>query len=190
MKHKLLPLVALLAACSAKSPEPAAVASTAPAVDMDAGWTGRSHVDGVIEARGELMEHIEELMLPIDESTIMPVRDPDLLRHNAGLISAMLHAVPHLFPPTTNLYDPTTVTPRTLALPAIWEHFEDFYAAAETAITAAEELASTADKSKLPAASAKLRNGCDGCHALYLRKYEPPKTQASDYEFDFRSALP
>lgn len=188
MKNGLLLLLVLLAACSAKSPESAGTA--APTVDSEAGWTGRTHVEGVIEARGELMEHIEGLMLPIDESTIKPVTDPELLRHNAGLISAMLHAVPHLFPPTTNLYDPANVTPKTLALPAIWEHFEDFYAAAETAITAAEELAQTTDISKLPAASAKLRNGCDGCHALYLRKYQPPVTQPSDYEFDFKSALP
>jgi hypothetical protein len=30
---------------------------------------------------------------------------------------------------------------------------------------------------------------CDACHALFLRKYQPPKAQASDEDFDFDKAL-
>ena len=40
----------------------------------------------------------------------------------------MLLAVPLLFPPTTNLYDPKAETPTTIALPAIWQSFPAFYA--------------------------------------------------------------
>ena len=40
------------------------------------------------------------------------------------------------------------------------------------------------------AQSLKLRASCDACHELFLRKYTPPVTQPSDYEFDFNAALP
>jgi hypothetical protein len=41
----------------------------------------------------------------------------------------------------------------------------------------------------LRTASRQLRASCDACHALFLRKYLPPKVQDSDYRFDFDSAL-
>ena len=156
------------------------------------GWTGLTNPKDVIHARGELMEHMEELMRPIDTITVTPgsVKDVDLLHFNAEVVGAMLAAVPHLFPPTTNLYDPKVTAPATIALPAIWQNWDSFYRLAQAAAKSAEEFSQTTGGPQLRAASRRLRASCDACHTLYLRKYESPKVQPSDYQFDFNSVLP
>src|SRR5215470_16075320 len=98
----------------------AAFAGFASAADVapgqGPGWTGITNPMDVIAARQELMEHIELLMEPIDTITVKEVRNVEQLHINAEAIGAMLLAVPHLFPPTTNLFDPKAQTPATLAL--------------------------------------------------------------------------
>ena len=155
-------------------------------------WTGLTKPQDVIAARQELMEHIEELMEPIDTITIQtgPVNDVERLHQNADVVGAMLAALPHLFPPTTNLYDPKVIEPRTLALPTIWKDFDSFYRLAAAAREAAERMVQTQGDEQLRDASRALRGSCDGCHALFLRRYEPPKVLDSDREFDFSRALP
>jgi cytochrome c556 len=167
----------------------AAVAADPPAVGQGAGWTGITNPKDVIAARQELMEHIEILMEPIDTITVKEVRDVETLHSHAEIIGAMLLSVPHLFPPTTNLYDPKVQLPATLALPTIWKDFSTFYKLAAAAEKAAETMATAKGNEGLRAASRQLRASCDACHALYLRKYQPPKVQDSDYRFDFDSAL-
>jgi len=166
----------------------AALAAGAPPAGP--GWTGLTKPKDVIHARGELMEHMEELMRPIDTITVGPVKDVDQLHFNAEVVGAMLKAVPHLFPPTTNLYDPKVTAPETIALPAIWQNWDSFYQLAQAASKSAEDFAQTKGDAALRAASRRLRASCDACHTLYLRKYEPPKVKASDADFDFSSALP
>jgi len=172
----------------------AALAGIALAADaapgQGPGWTGITNPQDVIRARQELMEHIEELMQPIDTIQVKDTNDLDTLRGNAEIISAMLLAVPHLFPPTTNRYDPKAEEPATLALPAIWKDFGSFYELATAASSAAQTMAETKGKEPLRTASLKLRASCDACHALYLRPYAPPKVLDSDRAFDFDSALP
>ena len=135
------------------------------------------------------MEHIEELMEPIDTIQVSENVDVDRLHAAAEPIAAMLLAVPHLFPPTTNRYDPKVLYPVTLALPSIWKDFGTFYALAAASARAAEVMATAQGKEPLRLASRQLRASCDACHTLYLRKYNPPKVQDSDYQFDFDSAL-
>jgi len=168
----------------------AALAANAPAAAP--GWTGLTNPKDVIQARGELMEHMEELMRPIDTITVTPgpLKNVDVLRFNAEVVGAMLKAVPHLFPPTTNLYDPKALTPETIALPAIWQNWDSFYRLAQASSKAAEEFAAAQASPAMRLASRRLRASCDACHALFLRKYEPPRTKASDAEFDFNSAFP
>jgi cytochrome c556 len=101
----------------------------------------------------------------------------------------MLLAVPHLFPPTTNLYDPKAEIPATLALPAIWKDFPTFYKLAGAAADAAKAMSETSGKEPLHAAGARLRASCDACHALYLRPYQPSSVDKSDLDFDFDSVL-
>jgi cytochrome c556 len=153
------------------------------------GWTGITNPKAVITARQELMEHMEILMQPIDTITVSEVRNVNQLHENAEVLGAILLAVPHLFPPTTNLYDPKVTMPATLALPPIWQNFGSFYDLAAAASKAADAMAVTKGNAALRAASLKLRASCDACHALYLRKYESPKVLPSDYKFDFESAL-
>ncbi len=130
-------------------------------------------------------------MEPIDTITIQtgPVKDVAHMRQSAEVIGAMLSALPHLFPPTTNLYDPKATEPATLALPAIWTDFDSFYRLAGAASAAADRFAKTEGDEPLRDASRALRSSCDGCHALYLRKYVSPVVLESDRNFDFTSAL-
>ena len=170
-----------------------ALASIALAADTvpgkEPGWTGVTKPKEVIVARQELMEHIEELMEPIDTIQVKDTNDLDRLRLNGEVISAMLLALPHLFPPTTNLYDAKAEQPQTLALPPIWKSFDGFYTLATAASKAATELSEAQGKPAMKKASLKLRASCDACHVLYLRPYMPPKVLESDLNFDFDSAL-
>lgn len=170
----------------------ATVAWGADAPPAGAGWTGLTNPKDVIQARAELMEHMEELMQPIDTITVTPgpVKNVDQLHFNAEVVGAILTAVPHLFPPTTNLYDPTTTSPQTIALPAIWQNWDSFYRLAQASAKSAGEFAQTNGGPQLRAASRRLRASCDACHTLFLRKYVSPKVQPSDYQFDFNSVLP
>jgi len=154
------------------------------------GWTGVTSPKDVIAARGELMEEIEHLMQPIDTFQVVDTDDLNGLRLNANTVHVMLLAVPHLFPPTTNLYDPKAETPATLALPAIWQDFDTFYRLAAAASKAAETMADTpAGKQQLRAEGLALRASCDACHALFLRPYHESKATDADFNFDFDSVL-
>jgi cytochrome c556 len=168
----------------------AANAAPAPAPAAGPGWTGVTNPKDVITARQELMEEIEKLMEPIDTVEVKGVQNPDGLRASAATISAMLLAVPHLFPPTTNRYDPTVTEPATLALPGIWKDFGSFYQLAGAAATAAQAMADTQGTEPLRTAGLRLRASCDACHALYLRPYKSPEVLDSDRNFDFESAFP
>lgn len=180
----LLPLLLLLAACGSK---PLPNANQPPA--QEPGWTGLTKPMDIIQARGELMEHIEALMEPIDTIQVEPVRNVDQLHINAETIGAMLLALPHLFPPTTNLYQPQGPQFLTLALPAIWQQFDTFYGLATAASQAADAMGEAQGDAALRAASLKLRHSCDACHTLFLRKYIPSKPGPADYGFDFDDAL-
>lgn len=170
-----------------------ATAGSAPAAHLvpgnDPSWTGVTKPKDVIVARQELMEHIEELMEPIDTITVKDTDDLDTLRRNGEVISAMLAALPHLFPPTTNLYNPKDAEPRTLALPPIWKNFDNFYTLAAAASKAATALSETETKPAMKSASLALRASCDACHTLFLRPYVGPKVLDSDLNFDFDAAL-
>jgi hypothetical protein len=160
-----------------------------PAPRDGPGWTGLTNPADIVSARLGLMIEIEEVMKPIDSYEAGVAANPDDLRAAAHTIEAMLAAVPHLFPPTTNLFDPAAQPPATLALPEIWKSWPTFYAFAGAATEAAEAFAETRDDSQLKAAALNLRGTCDACHAVYLRKYVPPEVSDEDVNFDFDSAL-
>jgi cytochrome c556 len=169
----------------------AAVALSAEAGPGDGpGWTGITNPKDVIAARGELMEEMEHLMEPIDTFQVVDTDNLNELRLAANTVHVMLLAVPHLFPPTTNLYDPKAETPATLALPAIWKDFDTFYRLAAAASKAAETMADTpAGKQQVRAEGLALRASCDACHTLFLRPYHESKVTDADINFDFDSVL-
>lgn len=157
------------------------------ATSHDPGWTGLTNPMDVIAARQALMLELEQLMVPIDTYTVEPDTDPTLLPPAARTIATMLLAVPHLFPSTTNLYDPEEEMPATIALPRIWEEFDTFYSMAAASSMAATTMAGTTGPEALRASSLALRATCDACHALYLRPYVSGTVTEEDLEFDFDS---
>lgn len=160
-----------------------------PAPKDGPGWTGLTNPEDVIDARQQLMMEIERIMKPIDLLSTGEQADPEMLRSTARTIGKMLLAVPQLFPPTTNLYDPKAETPATIAMPAIWESFPAFYQMAKASAAAAEAMAEVKNAKDLPAAGAKLRATCDACHAPYLRPYVAEGVSSEDVNFDFDSVL-
>jgi cytochrome c556 len=168
---------------------PMAAPAAEPAPQEGPGWTGLTHPQDVIDARQQLMMEIERIMKPIDLLSTGAQADPEVLRSTARTIGKMLLAVPQLFPPTTNLYDPKVETPVTIAMPAIWTSFPAFYQMAKASVAAADEMATLQDAKALPAAAAKLRATCDACHAPYLRPYVAEGVSSEDLNFDFDSVL-
>jgi cytochrome c556 len=164
-----------------------AAAQKPPAADGP-GWTGLTAPKDVIAAREALMFTAERLMEPIDSMEVAP-QDPDVVRAAARNIADIMLAVPHLFPPTTNLYDPAVTIPQTLALPAIWQSFPSFYQLAAAASASAKKLSQTRGITELHEAGEALRETCDACHAPYLRAYVPSKVTQEDLNFDFDSVL-
>ncbi len=155
------------------------------------GWTGLTEPGEVIEARRLLMAEAERLMKPIDEYSIgLPGDAMRALRSAATTLEPLLLALPHLFPPTTNLFDPAAHDPPTIALPTIWQRFAAFHTFAESAERAAAALVAADDGEPLRAASARMRAACDTCHAAFMKPYTPPQVTDEDRDFDFESALP
>lgn len=172
-------MVALLQCGSAAAQKPSA----------DGGaWTGLTHPEDVIEARESLMMAVERLMEPID-SLEVESENPAEITAAAARVSQIMLALPHLFPPTTNLYDPAAATPKTLALPAIWASFPTFYRMAGATAAAAKKLSETRDAQRQVEAAEALRDTCDACHAVYLRPYVPSKVTEKDLDFDFDSVF-
>ncbi len=152
------------------------------------GWTGLSNPKDIIEAREALMMAIERLMEPIDTLEVEP-EDPAKITTAAMEVAQLLLALPHLFPPTTNLYDPKAAQPETLALPAIWSSFPTFYQLAASAQAAAEKLSNTWDPKRQREGADALRDTCDACHTVYLRPFVESKVGAKDLNFDFDSVF-
>jgi hypothetical protein len=191
-------LVVAVAACRPPDEAPARVAPPPPASETQTqsaalegpGWTGLTEPAEVIEARRLLMVEAERLMKPIDEYSVDLRGDPAALRSAATTLEPLLLALPHLFPPTTNLFDPAAHDPPTTALPAIWQRFAAFQTFAESAESAAAALAAAADGEPLRVASERLRAACDRCHAGFMKPYTPPQVTDEDRNFDFESAFP
>jgi cytochrome c556 len=112
------------------------------------------------------MDEIETMLAPEGKLELSDAQE------HAEIISTLLMAFPHLFPPATNQWkegatrDPATDT---FANPAIWSNFSDFYQQAGEA----SKIAWNASRAKKPdefrAQIKELRLRCNGCHALNLK---------------------
>ncbi len=120
-------------------------------------------------AMGEIdmnMDEIETMLAPEGKLLLSDAEE------HAEVISTLLMAFPHLFPPPTNQWkegaerDPATDT---FANPAIWSNFPDFYQRASEA----SKIAWNASRAKKPdefrAQIKELRVRCNACHALNLK---------------------
>jgi len=171
-------IVLTATACSGSGSRPT------PEQTDEPGWTGRSDPTGVILARQAIMSALEEHMLAIDTYTVDDTVEPDDVLAAAEALQPLLLAVPHLFPPTTNLYDPESAEPVTTAMPAIWMNFDDFTAKAAAAHDAAKTLAQAENAQQLHDGSVAVRAACDACHKTYLLPYERGTAEPSDFDFD------
>ena len=158
-----------------------------PTPGQGQGWTGITNPQDLILTRELLMTELEDLMKPIDTYTVDNSISLKTITTNAKTISAMLLTVPHLFPPTTNLYDPRVEQPVTLALPKIWQQFEAFYAMAAATSKMADTLAHESGPAALHTGAEDLREACEACHEEFVLPYEPHEPTAEELNFDFDS---
>jgi len=154
------------------------------------GWTGITNPQDLIIARQTLMTRLEELMKPIDTYTVDRTIPLATITTNAETISVVLLAIPHLFPPTTNVYDPGVKQPETLALPGIWKDFTTFYTLASATSDAAETLSHATGADAISTGAFNLRESCDACHDLFVLPYTPPVATGEERNFDFDSVFP
>ncbi|HEY9182601.1 MAG TPA: cytochrome c [Gammaproteobacteria bacterium] len=170
----------------APNPPPAAPAAAPTTTDA----TDTFDPLETIEARRLLMLEAGRQIEPIDLYTIGTPADPADLRAAAVTIESLLPAFPHLFPSSTNLFDPTTREPPTTALPAVWENFAAFQAMNVATEEAAAALAAADGEESIKAAAQNLRAACDACHQAFTKRYVPPQVTDEDRDFDFEEFLP
>ena len=144
------------------------VASTAGAQERKA-----DIAKDAIFARKILMDSINNNMDEI-EGMISSGKPLDLAEahEHADVISVMLMAFPHLFPPSTNQWRPNVERDPcrdTFAAPELWTRFDEFYALAAAASKIAYGVSRAADEVQFKEGLIQLRTTCDSCHAAYLK---------------------
>jgi cytochrome c556 len=115
---------------------------------------------------GSSMDEIEAMLAPGAKIESAEARE------HADLISVLLLAFPHLFPPATNQWKEGAerdAAADTYASPELWRRFPDFYARANAASKIALEASRAANRADFQARMAELRAACDGCHAAYQK---------------------
>jgi cytochrome c556 len=124
----------------------------------------------VIFARKTLMNSICEKMGGIERMIALRQIDLDAARGHADAISVMIMAFPHLFPPSSNQWNPN-VDPDpasdTYASPELWTRFSEFYQRTAAAAQTAHDMSRADNIDDFKARARELRISCDTCHALY-----------------------
>jgi cytochrome c556 len=123
----------------------------------------RKTVMGAIDMN---MDELETMLAPEGKLDLADARE------HAEVISTLLMAFPHLFPPATNQWkqgatrDPATDT---FANPEIWSNFADFYKRATEASKIAWQAAGAKRPEDFRPLIKELRVRCNACHALNLK---------------------
>src|SRR5262245_43802444 len=127
----------------------------------------------VIFARKILMDTINENMDDLEAMIAQGKIDLNEGTAHSNIVSVMLMAFPHLFPPTTNEWkpggekDPGTDT---YASPDIWRRYADFYKMAETATQAAFKASRAQNDDQFKAHIGELRAAWNACNEAFLKK--------------------
>jgi cytochrome c556 len=135
--------------------------------------TGAATPADAIFARKIMMDTIDGRMNEL-EGMLAANEKIDLAeaREHADMISVMLMAFPHLFPPTTNQWRPNVERDAgrdTYAAPEVWTNFAEFYGRADKASKVAFAASRAKAEAELRARIAELRGACNACHAVYLK---------------------
>ena len=141
---------------------------TALAQDQSAATT-----KDVIFARKIMMDTIGANMDEID--TMLQTDKIDLTegREHADMISVMLMAFPHLFPPSSDQWKPNVERDPgtdTFAAPEVWKTYSNFYEQAAFASKTAYKASRAKDEAEFKKFGAELRAACDTCHSTYLKQ--------------------
>jgi cytochrome c556 len=126
-----------------------------------------------IFARKIMMDTIDNQMNEV-EGMLAATGKLDLAeaRDHADVISVMLMAFPHLFPPGTNQWRPNVARDAgrdTYAAPELWTNFAQFNARAGEAYKVAYRASRAKQADEFKMLIAELRGACNACHALYLK---------------------
>ena len=126
-----------------------------------------------IFARKILMDSIGRNMDDLEANAGSAKVDLTEGRDHADVISVMLMAFPHLFPPSTNAWKPNVDRDPgidTFAAPEIWTGFADFYKRTHDAADLAFKVSRAETEAAFKDLVAQLRVGCDSCHAIHMKK--------------------
>ena len=135
------------------------------------------------------MEEIQHLMQPIDTFQVVDTDNLNGFRFAANTVHVMLLALPHLFPPTTNLYDLGPTRPRRSRYRRSGRISTRFTASPLPPRKPRKPWPTRPPASSSYAPRVALRASCDACHALFLRPYHESKVSDADINFDFDSVL-
>ena len=127
-------------------------------------------VKDAIFARKTLMNSMCEKMSRIERMIAVGQVDLDGAEEDAEAISVMLMAFPHLFPPSSNQWNPDSdpdPAADTYASPDLWTGFADFYRRAAAASSTAHAMGRADKIDDFKVGARELRIECDTCHALY-----------------------
>jgi len=112
------------------------------------------------------MDEIETMLAP--GGKFVPA---DAVEHS-DTISIMLMSFPHLFPPSTNQWQPNADRDPaldTVASPDLWKNFSDFYQRAQAASKLALDATRAKSGNEFKGLIVQLRAACNGCHAAYMK---------------------
>ena len=144
-------------------------------LESDRVGSGRSAATtkDVIFARKIMMDSIGNNMDEID--TMLQSGRIDLIegREYADMVSVMLMAFPHLFPPSSDQWKPNVERDPgtdTFAAPEVWKTYTDLYQQAAYASKTAYKASRAADDNEFKKFGAELRAACDTCHSMYLKQ--------------------
>jgi hypothetical protein len=112
------------------------------------------------------MDEVETMLAPGGKLNLADGVD------HADAISILLLGFPHLFPASTNQWNPTATrdpATDTYASPGLWVNFVDFYRRAAEASKTALQAARARNPEDFRARIGELRTQCNACHALYQK---------------------
>jgi cytochrome c556 len=120
----------------------------------------------IMDSIGANMDEIETMTSSPDKISMSEAHE------HADVISVMLQAFPHLFPPATNQWKPNVerdAATDTFASPNVWANYSDFYARANDASQIALDASRAGTEAEFRTLAGKLRMACDACHASYQK---------------------
>ena|SRR5437879_1597628 len=112
------------------------------------------------------MDEIETMLAPGGKF------EPAEAVEHSDTISIMLMSFPHLFPPSTNQWQPNAdrdPATDTVASPDLWRNFSDYYQRAQTASKLALDATRAKSGNEFKGLIGQLRAACNSCHAAYMK---------------------